>query len=313
MLYIGAVGRSGSTLINRLLGELPGVCSIGELVYTWERGIVEGNRCGCGETFYRCTFWRDVLGAAFGGSEKAYAARISELRAGVDRTRYIPWLLAPSPPGRIRRRRDEYVSYCVQIYQAVQSVTGCSVIADASKNASYAFCLRSSNELDLRVLHIVRDSRAVAHSWTRKVRRAEPTGPEYMPVVPPAKTAWWWDYQNGALQMLAATGTPTLRVRYEDFVAAPEATLAEIARFTGLGLRTGHLGFIGADEKGRWADLAAGHLASGNPNRFQSGRIRLTLDDEWRTAMSGPGRRTVTALTFPLLSHYGYLSRRPSA
>src|SRR5713101_2080953 len=49
ILYLGGLGRSGSTLIERLLGELPGVCAVGEVVHMWRRGVVEGERCGCGE------------------------------------------------------------------------------------------------------------------------------------------------------------------------------------------------------------------------------------------------------------------------
>jgi hypothetical protein len=43
--------------------------------------------------------------------------------------------------------------------------------------------------------------------------------------------------------------------------------------------------------------------------RFATGRIPIRADDEWRTAMSGAQRKTVAALTLPLLAHYGYLRR----
>jgi hypothetical protein len=96
-------------------------------------------------------------------------------------------------------------------------------------------------------------------------------------------------------------------------VRAPEKTLARIAVFSGLAVESGQLSFVGADETSRWADVNVAHTASGNPMRFQTGRIRIRTDDEWRTAMSATHRRTVTALTLPLLAHYGYLTRRPRA
>ena len=40
VLYIGGMGRSGSTLVDRVLGQAPGVCSVGELVFLWERGVL---------------------------------------------------------------------------------------------------------------------------------------------------------------------------------------------------------------------------------------------------------------------------------
>jgi hypothetical protein len=67
LLYLGGLGRSGSTIIERLLGQLPGVCSVGEVVHLWRRGIGDAERCGCGEPFPGCPFWSKVGLAAFGG------------------------------------------------------------------------------------------------------------------------------------------------------------------------------------------------------------------------------------------------------
>jgi hypothetical protein len=307
VVYIGGMTRSGSTLTERLLGQLPGVCSIGELVYMWQRGIAEGNRCGCGEPFPRCPFWQQVLTTAFGGLEATDVARIAQLQAAVDRTRFIPALLAPSLLAAFRRRLAEYTAYCTRLYDGVRAVSGCEAVVDSSKTGSFAFCLRSSANIDLRVVHVVRDSRAVAHSWTRKVPRGERRGPSHMPTMAPARTAGQWSYQNVALELLASTGTPTLRVRYEDLVAAPKRTLAQIARFTGLEIGAHGLDFIGTDEDGYWADLGVSHTGSGNPMRFRTGRIRIRPDQEWRTGMRAKDRRTVTAITAPLLRHYGYL------
>src|SRR5690606_8994182 len=41
LVFVGGIGRSGSTLIERLLGELPGVCSMGEVVHMWRRALVD--------------------------------------------------------------------------------------------------------------------------------------------------------------------------------------------------------------------------------------------------------------------------------
>jgi hypothetical protein len=108
--------------------------------------------------------------------------------------------------------------------------------------------------------------------------------------------------------LLAATGTPTLLVRYEDLVARPYETFAEIAEFTGVASGPQQFSFIGTDEAGPWADLGVAHIPSGNRMRFQTGRIPIRLDDEWRRSMPPTDRRAVTALTLPLLRHYGYLA-----
>jgi hypothetical protein len=305
VVYLGGLGRSGSTLLERLIGELPGVCSAGEVVHMWQRGIVEGERCGCGQPFGDCEFWCAVGQDAFGGWDTVDVGRIAQLRHEVDRTRSIPLVAAAALHPATRARIDEYVSHYVRVYASLARVSGCPTIVDSSKHASLAFCLRRQPGLDLRVIHIVRDSRAVAYSWSRKVSRPDSlTSTTYMTTYSPAKAAGQWNLQNQALQLLARTGTPTLRVRYEDLVSEPAATLARIATFADL--PAADLGFLGADGSGPCAELHPAHTASGNPMRFLSGQVPIRGDERWRRAMPASQRRTVTALTLPLLTQYGY-------
>jgi len=67
VLYIGGFGRSGSTLVERILGQLPGFCSAGEIVFLWQRGLIDGQLCGCGVPVPECEFWSRVGKTAFGG------------------------------------------------------------------------------------------------------------------------------------------------------------------------------------------------------------------------------------------------------
>lgn len=56
----------------------------------------------------------------------------------------------------------------------------------------------------------------------------------------------------------------------------------------------------------RGVELGASHTVSGNPNRFQTGMVRLRPDDEWVSRIRLRDRTLVTLLTFPLLARYGY-------
>ena len=80
VLYVGGLGRSGSTLLDRMLGRLDDVWSVGELVHLWERGLKENNRCGCGRCFADCPFWRRVGEVAFGGWDTLDADEVLALR-----------------------------------------------------------------------------------------------------------------------------------------------------------------------------------------------------------------------------------------
>ena len=309
VVYLGGLGRSGTTLLERLLGELPGVCSAGEVIHLWQRGITDAERCGCGEPLPECPFWRKVGEIAFGGWADVDVRRVAGLRASVDRSRHIPLLAAPALYPSFRRSLDEYTGYYLRLYPAIADASGCPVVVDSSKQASLAFCLRWRAEVDLRVIHVVRDSRAVAFSWTRKVNRPESASDPYMPTYSPARASLLWNAQNGALQLLARQGVPTLRVRYEDLATGPLETLAKVARFAGIPVSGADLDFLGSDADERWADLHAAHTASGNPMRFATGRVAIRTDDRWRTAMPAAQRRSVTALTLPLLARYGYTGK----
>lgn len=302
LVYIAGAPRSGSTLTERLFGQLPGWCAVGELVYLWQRGIIKGAQCACGEPFRECPFWSEVGRVAFGGWDSAGATRVTALQAQVDRMRFVPWLLAPALRPSFRRTLDEYLSYWAKLYQGIGIVSDCAVVVDSSKIVSFALCLDACAQLDLRVVHLVRDSRAVAYSWSRA--KKERTVASDMRTMRAA--AWQWNHENGAVALLARNGTPTLRVRYEDVVAAPEATLARVSAFTGLPAGNGDLDFVRREPTGRWADLRVSHGVGGNPKRSAAGRIPIRIDNEWRTAMPAAQRRTVTALTLPLLHHYGY-------
>jgi hypothetical protein len=308
VLFIGGLGRSGSTLLERILGELPGVCSMGEVVHLWQRGLVDDERCGCGEAFSQCPFWQKVGEIAFGGWDKLDPAGFQALKASVDRTRYVPLLTAPSLGPRLRRRVAKYNELYRRLYDAVQAASGSEILVDSSKHVSLAASLRWSGAIDLRVLHVVRDSRAVAHSWSKTVARPEAVEGSaegtHMARWSAGKTALHWDAQNSGFDLLARRGVRTLRVRYEEFVRYPDDTLTSIAAFAGLGESVPMPFENGA------VHLSPNHQVAGNPMRFQTGRVELRPDNAWETQLSPLRRQVVTGLTMPLLSRYGYLMTR---
>ena len=260
--FVGGLGRSGSTLLELCLGGLPQVCAVGELVHVWQRGIVENQLCGCGRHFHECPFWLQVGDLAFGGWDRVDVGEVLELRRSVDRNRFVPRLLLPRPGRAFLRRTQEYDRRYHSIYAAVLEVSQAEVVIDSSKHVSLAACLRWDPALDLRLVHMTRDSRGVAHSWSKQVQRPEiADAVVYMPQYSATQASIRWLTQNTLLEMVSATGTPRLHVRYEDFVERPREATAEIMRFVGLPIDD--LPFV----DGSTAILGGGHTASGNRSR----------------------------------------------
>ena len=120
VVYLGGMGRSGSTLAERLLGELPGVCVAGEIVHLWQRGVADNERCGCGTAFRACEFWSAVAEAAFGGWDKIDVGRIAELRGvGGPHQVHPACCLGPSVTAGLRRDLAEYTCYYHRLYRAI--------------------------------------------------------------------------------------------------------------------------------------------------------------------------------------------------
>lgn len=303
VLFIAGVGRSGTTVVERMLNELGDASAVGESIFLWKRGLVAGERCGCGEPFGGCPFWTAVGAEAFGGWDQVDAGRIERLRVEVDRTRRVPSLVARRTSASLGADQQDYLDHVVGVLQAAATVAGRPpVLIDSSKHVSTAALLSLDPRLDVRMLHMVRDPRGVAHSRMRVKHRPE-AGNVAMSTISPQKAAARWVSDNLGYEALAARGVPTLRVRYEDVMAEPRRALVDIARFAGAAASEEDLAFL----DGRTARFSTPmHSAAGNPMRFAGQEMEIRMDTSWREAMAAPARRTVAAITAPMLLRYGY-------
>src|SRR5580700_2943144 len=78
VLYIAGSNRCGSTLLARLLGDLPGFVAIGEGLVHFFCGSSEDHvPCGCGLAVQDCSFWK---GVSLPVEEEPFAARWLRLR-----------------------------------------------------------------------------------------------------------------------------------------------------------------------------------------------------------------------------------------
>ena len=84
------------------------------------------------------------------------------------RTQHVPLMLFPQVRRMLASRLAEYTLRLGKLYRAVQETTGSRVIVDSSKLPSYGYVLGMTPGVDLYVVHLVRDPRAIAYSWLRK-------------------------------------------------------------------------------------------------------------------------------------------------
>lgn len=292
VLFIGGYGRSGSTLLDRLIGAVsPEAVSSGELRHVWQEGVIEDRRCGCGEPFSGCPFWATVMSRAFGAGGPAVGAVLEHKRA-VDRVPAIPLLASARRPRSFQAHLDAYGAALEALYRAIAETSGCRVVVDSTKDVAHGWLLRSLDWVDLRVVHLVRDSRAVAWSWHE--RRFHPGSGRDMDRWGVVRSAFEWDAINVLTAALARSGVPSMPVRYEDLVTEPAATVGSV------------LALADADPTGAAVlssgavDFPVDHTVAGNPIRFETGRVELRADERWRTAMPVRAQRLVAGLTAPV-------------
>ncbi|NBB91748.1 MAG: hypothetical protein GVY32_01095 [Gammaproteobacteria bacterium] len=272
VLFIGGCGRSGSTLLSVFLNAHPGMVSVGELKFLPE-WIARDAPCTCGRPVSACEFWRDIA-AGLAGRRRAESGESGESAT---------------------RLGDEELS---EVIEAVRDRTGCRVIVDSSKTVADLDRLKRREDIDLYVIHLVRDGRGYLRSRTKPVKHST-VRPEVQEPVSAVKAIGRWLATNLEYSRQDARLPPDrlMRVRYEDFVRDPESELARICGFVGLEFDPAML------EDG----MHDCHDIGGNGWRYaQSSAIRLELDESWRRRLS-PWQKLLFAVGASWLNRrYGY-------
>jgi len=303
LVYVAGPSRSGSTLLDLILSRILGVVSTGELRYVWTRGLLENEPCGCGRTFLECPFWRAVGEEAFGGWNNLDLREVVDLEHEVARLRHVPWLLASRLRPGFHEKVVAYAAYMERLYSAIAKVSGRSVVVDSSKWPSGMLLLRSMSGLNPRVLHLVRDSRGVAFSWTKDILRL-PGSDTHMVRYPIVRGALGWVVLTLPAHVAGLVGLPRRLIRYESLLESPREEIERTLAFLDLEGDEEALAFLDR----RSIEFGVNHTVSGNPVRFRRGRVPLRLDAEWQTSMRRMDRTVVSLITWPLQALYGYSS-----
>jgi Sulfotransferase domain len=295
VLYISGAGRSGTTVLNDILDTLDDVSAFGEVWHVWKAALDSERRCGCTLLLADCPVW--------GPTTREYGSvgdvrKIEALRLSVSRVRHI-WLI-----GRRLRRGDpklrSFAGTAVQTYESLAATTQCTTLVDSSKTPAFAMLVGSQPEVALRVIHLVRDPRAVVASWSRTKTSQGANHVETLEARGLGHVLREWVFFNTVGLSLLRRRFPTLVVRLEDLVADPRTTLEAIRGFAGI---DGSDSLVGADDS---IIIGGAHTVAGNPDRFKRGPLRLRPNDEWRTSLSRIKRALITAATYPMLRRYGY-------
>src|SRR5579872_1748144 len=263
VVFITGAGRSGTTLLGSLLGEIPGIIHVGEIIHFWLNSHKPDVRCGCGNQLGKCDFWVEVVRDAFGSLSKEKATSLfQECRNGA-RISHSILLLSRTTRRRVAARIRNFLTALSQLYASIAKTSNCNVIIDSSKSPGLGCLVETIENISFSSIHMTRDPRAVAFSWTRE--KIDPAWGRPMPrhhVVSSALT-WLWG-ELFVSSTLAKNTSNYTHIRYEDLVSDLAKTLASVVSFLRLdapGLPSNTSGII----------LGTNHTVAGNPIRFHRG------------------------------------------
>ena len=299
VIYVAGVGRSGSTILDRVLGTLDGVSSFNEIYRIFLEGFEENNLCACGERFRDCAFWTEVLRQTTSGEDDI--RHLMDLHHAIDHSRHFLRLYYGMHNKDYAAKLDEYKQWLRKLYFTMAELSGNRIIVDSSKVPTRALILSDIPGINVHVVHLVRDVRAVVVAWQKQ--KFNPAAGHSLPLYTPWRTVKYWCTRNlfaGLLQRRA----PYIRVVYEEFGKAPRQTVERIVD-TLAPLRGKALKFVTDDS----IELSSLHTIGGNPDRFTTGATQLRLDMSWVDKINPSSQRMATLVALPLLWQYGYLGR----
>src|SRR5712691_3159316 len=289
--------RNGSTIIGNVLGEVPGFFHVGELHYLWlnSGGKGSNNVCGCGTELATCPVWSRIipLGRPADVSAEAYATAVTDRQLACVRTRHTWRVLRRGLSGLLIR---EHAALMTQVYHAVAEQMEAHVIVDTTKIPGEAALLPHLEGVIPYYVHLVRDPRAVAQSWSRQK--------QYAYVMPSWKsTAYWHGFNLAALAVTRRHPDRSLLLRYEDFIADPAAAIDDVLRLCGV--EPGVSPIHGE----RAIELHTNHTVTGNPDRFRSGLTVIRDQDNSWNGLSVNSKLAAVTLSWPAFHRYGYRYR----
>ena len=295
ILYIAGYSRSGSTVLDIILGSHKNLFGTGELVYLFDDWLNETRLCTCGKSYKTCDFWKDLAlpeGITF--AEAISVIRAVESRSAVEN------LLAGKIPVGIT---DRYNLIQSTLYGDIISRSGKSIVIDSSKSsrdmAGRFYALQQYTDLDVYVVHLVKNGLSIVKSYVEKGRNWAMEGHAKNDRFLAARSSVGWRLANSLAQRLGDKMPPQkyLPLQYESLVKEPEDFLNKIGSFIGEDFST----VIDTIKQNR--PFLAGHNVGGN---------RLRLEKEIRLLPAASVRKIeidiISKLTFKVIA--GKLNKR---
>lgn len=265
IVYISGSGRSGSTLLERILHSAPGVFALGEFHCLW-RLAADEITCACGTPFAHDEFWAAVRARA--GFDAIMAAELRALESRICRTPFLLRHRFSLAALRAVPEVQRFLDLQRRLLEAVARESGAHTLVDSSKAGPRAWLLACNP--DVRLVHLYRDPADVIASW--RSRKFDPGLGTHMARPSIASAAGDWLKVELLVRRVAAQW-PVVMLDYADLCRAPRDVSARLLADLGLSGRA-QPGWTGPDS---FIQGACYHSLNGNPDRFDRGPVKVSF------------------------------------
>ena len=329
VLEITSLQRSGSTILDIVLGNHPSIESVGEVANISLNGWISRESlggidqkelrvpiCTCGkrlDVLYvdapdkACPFWSSVRREWVDRTDPDSIESYPKLRGDFERTRparlvqqYLRLLYERRRPSAAFR---SYAGLTRAFFESIRAVSGKPIVVDSTKSPVRAFALGMIPGIDLYVVHLVRDGRGVVASLRKTFEKDLQAGIMWDHKGHPMwKAIARWIVLNLAAEWVCTYLGPkrAMRLRYEDFVADPKGALERIGSLIDLDFTDI------ADAASSGKPMQPGHNVDGNRTRKSKIITLRPNDEEWKRTLSPTEQRLSWALMGWLMRRYGY-------
>jgi hypothetical protein len=272
LIFVLGCGRSGSTLLERVMHDAFDVTALGEVTYVWEKGVLKNESCGCGLPFRDCPFWSDVIRDAFGHVTEVEARRFDLAFKSARGQLNDPALLS----GRYRRTDAVFIEVATSLYRSATRLGGSRPILDSSKSPAFAAAVHALKLGPLGGLHIFRDACGNVQSLRTPKRRPHASTADDAELRPSRSILHaigrWSALNWESRQMAKRIGETCATISYERFCENLDQHLGALQSAFDLSPRRG-------------SSAEAWHSVSGNPMRYDRGGTHIHRDDRWKATM----------------------------
>jgi hypothetical protein len=290
LVYILSTGRSGSTLLDVLLGAQPECWTLGEFQML-DIGVGRQMECGCHRQLGQCDFWGPVVNRV----RRTLRFPLGYFRSGryprgkVVRWGFLPSIVIGQPLPAHRLAAEAYaISNLAALdeakYAAEQHQDKVTWLVDASKDPYRLLWLQASGHFDIRAIHLIRRPEGFVSNM---MRSAEASG-----ALSVIKYAGRWVIDNLiGLAILWRMFWPEAvkTIHYEDLATDPEGVIGDICNWLDVPFEA---------DRTEGTRSQVNHGIAGNRPRWETLAVRF--EETWRITLPSFHQKLIAFLTTPL-------------